>query len=324
MLAARGLHSPAVVVSDENVATHYAGRVMEGLNAADIKVHPVVLQPGEQFKNLATIERLWNAFTQAGVDRSSCVIALGGGVIGDLAGFAAATYLRGIAWVVVPTTLLAMVDASLGGKTGFDLSSGKNLVGAFHPPRFVLADPDVLQTLLPAELRSGMAEVIKHAIIAGPQLFEACSAGWLRVNERLEEIVRRAMAVKVRVIQIDPYEQNERAKLNLGHTLGHAIEHASGYRLRHGEAVAIGMVAAARLAERLGIGERGLAETIERVLRGLDLPTEVPPDLPRERVLQAIGVDKKRASGKVRLVLPVRIGEVRRGIEIDDLGMLLD
>jgi 3-dehydroquinate synthetase len=144
------------------------------------------------------------------------------------------------------------------------------------------------------------------------------------VNERLEEIVRRAMAVKVRVIQIDPYEQNERAKLNLGHTLGHAIEHASGYRLRHGEAVAIGMVAAARLSERLGIGERGLAETIERVLRGLDLPTEVPPDLPRERVLQAIGVDKKRASGKVRLVLPVRIGEVRSGIEIDDLGMLLD
>jgi 3-dehydroquinate synthetase len=236
-----------------------------------------------------------------------------------MAGFTAATFMRGCNWVCVPTTLLSMVDASIGGKTGFDLPEGKNLVGAFNPPRLVLADPDVLSTLPERELRSGFAEVVKHGIIADPELFDLCAQGWETVNSRLPEVVRRGMAVKVKVIEDDPYEQGVRAALNLGHTIGHAVELVSGFSLLHGEAVAIGMVAEARLAERLAVAGPGLSEALKSTLTALGLPVEIPKDLEREKLISAMKVDKKKRSGVIRFVLPVKIGEVKVGVVVENL-----
>ncbi len=323
LLQAHGLNSPLGMVCDANVAEIYADKVFESLASAGYAACPVTIQAGEAYKTLATVQDLWSGFLNAGLERSSTVIAIGGGVTGDLAGFAAATYLRGVRWVNIPTSLLAMIDASLGGKTGADLPQGKNLVGAFYPPTLVLADPAVLATLPEPEIRSGLAEVIKHGIIGDEYLFDCCAQGWGAILERMEEIVRRAMAVKIQVIQTDPYEQGQRAALNLGHTLGHGLELASDYRLRHGEAVAIGIVAAARLSERLGLAEAGLAQRIARTLSRVGLPVEIPDGLDREKILAAMQVDKKRKDGKVRLALPIRIGEVRVGIAIDDLQELL-
>ena len=316
-----GLSGKAVVVSDTNIAPIYAAHVQDTLRIADINSQLVVIPAGEANKTMHTVSVLWETFLKAGLERGSTVVALGGGVVGDLAGFAAAVFLRGVNWVILPTTLLAMVDSSLGGKTGADLPQGKNLVGAFHPPRLVLADPLTLATLSEVELRSGLAEVVKHGVIGDPALFESCQKGWKSVQSDWVDMVRRAMAVKVQVIQEDPFEKGRRAALNLGHTVGHAVEQASGYRLRHGEAVAIGMVAEARLSERLRLAETGLAETIAETLHGLGLPTEIPTGLNRELIERAMQVDKKRAGGSVRFALPVRVGEVRVGIEIGDLRL---
>jgi len=247
---------------------------------------------------------------------------LGGGVTSDLAGFAAATYLRGVRWVAAPTTLLAMADASLGGKTGFDLPQGKNLVGAFHPPCLVLADPQTLATLPQRELRAGLGEVVKAGLIADPNLFELCAQGWPVVSERLDEVVRRSMAVKVRIVQADPYERGRRTVLNLGHTLGHAVETASDYQLLHGEAIAIGLVAEARLAERLGLAHNGLAKRIAACLAGLGLPTEIPADLPPEAIIRAAMIDKKRIAGNLRFALPIHPGCVRVGVTVPDWDQL--
>jgi len=283
-----------------------------------------VCPAGEESKTIGTIETLWNVFLDAGIERRSTVVALGGGVMGDLAGFAAATYKRGIPWVVVPTSLLAMCDASLGGKTGADLPQGKNLIGAFHPPSLVIIDPATLDTLPEKEMRNGMAEVIKHGIIGDPVLFEVCNLGWEALTDNWDEIIRRAIAVKVQVIQNDPYEKGERAVLNLGHTLGHAIEAVSNYTIRHGEAVSIGIVASARLAVRLGIAERGVEAIIRETLQGLGLPTEIPEEIDRIRLRDVMMLDKKRTSGKIQMIVPVRIGEVKWGIEIEDIGLLVD
>ncbi len=318
-----GLLGAVALVADSNVAPLYGQLARESLAAAGCSPSLVTLTAGEQYKTMAAIQELWGGFLASGLDRSSTVLALGGGVTGDLAGFAAATFLRGVRWIGAPTSLLAMVDASLGGKTGADLPQGKNLIGAFHPPSLVLADPEVLETLPEAELRSGLAEVVKHGLIADPQLFELCALGFAAVHANLPEIVKRAMAVKIQVIEVDPFEQGQRAALNLGHTLGHAIELASDYRLRHGEAVAIGTVAAARYAEKIGLAERGLAESVRSVLAGLGLPTEIPAGLDRSRMLAGIGVDKKRKGGKVRLALPLRVGEVVVGIPLENPADLL-
>jgi len=323
-LRERKLTGPLALVSDEHVASLYAELALSSLREAGYNVQPVVIPAGEQHKTLATANRLWEAFVQAGVERSGTVIALGGGVVGDLAGFAGAVYLRGVRWVTLPTSLLAMVDASLGGKTGCDLPQGKNLVGAFHPPSLVLADPLVLSTLPEAELRNGMAEVLKHGILGDPELFERCCRGWERLREELDPIVRQAMAVKLRIIEEDPYEGGRRASLNLGHTLGHALEQASDFQIRHGEGVAVGTLAAARLAEQMGLAQAGLAAKIEAALEGLGLPTQIPPGLERERILAAMRLDKKRLSGKLRLALPTRIGACRWGVEIDDPAQLLE
>jgi 3-dehydroquinate synthase len=283
----------------------------------------LTLPAGEAYKTLDIVNQLWHGFLEAGLDRKGTVIALGGGVIGDVTGFAASTFMRGVSWVAVPTTLLAMVDASLGGKTGFDLPDGKNLIGSFHPPKLVLADPQVLKTLPEAEFISGLAEVVKHGIISDPDLFNLCSRGLDWVQEHPEEIVRRTLAVKIKIIEEDPYEKGSRAALNLGHTVGHAVELVSGFRLRHGEAVAIGMVAEAKLAERLTVAGKGLSEAVAETLRALKLPTQIPEDLPREEIIRAMSVDKKKSSGVVRFALPAEIGKVEL-VDVKDLEMVFE
>ena len=319
-----GLKGPIGLVSDLNVAKLYAEIVTSNLEFAGYQVNRIVIPAGEEHKNITTIQRIWSEFLTARLERSSTIVALGGGVVGDLAGFAAATFLRGIRWVAVPTTLLAMVDASLGGKTGADLPQGKNLIGAFYPPDLVLADPEVLASLPKPEMRSGLAEVVKHGIIGDPALFEICKQGWITVNNSLDEVVRRAMAVKVKVVSEDPYEQNRRAVLNLGHTLGHAIELASNYQLRHGECVAIGMIAATKMSIRCGFADFELLTRIERTLLGLGLPVSIPDDVPLDTILNGIMVDKKKKSGQVRLVLPVAIGDVKIDYAIDRVEELFD
>ena len=306
-----------IIVTDENVAKHHLEKIQNLFNAKS-----VIVPAGEEYKNLKTVSLLWKSFLENGLDRTSTVIALGGGVIGDMAGFAASTYMRGVDWIAVPTTLLAMVDASIGGKTGFDLPQGKNLIGSFHPPKLVIADPSLLLTLTERELRSGMAEVVKHGIISDPELFALCSNGMDWVKAHLEEIVKRALAVKIQIIEEDPYEKGIRAALNLGHTVGHAVELASKFELRHGEAIAIGMVAEAKYAERIGVARKGLADEISTVLSGLGLPVEIPADMPREEIINAMRVDKKKSAKSVRFALPVEIGKVEL-VEVSDLESVI-
>jgi 3-dehydroquinate synthase len=315
-LRLRGLRGPVALVTDQRVAACHLEPALSALRSAGFAAHPVVLPAGEEHKTLATVAGLWSQFLAAGLDRSSTVVALGGGVVSDLAGFAAATYLRGVRWVAVPTTLLGMVDASLGGKTGIDLPQGKNLAGAFHQPALVLADPRLLATLPLSELRSGLAEVVKHGVIADPELFALCESG-LPAPEILLTIIRRAVAVKIAVVTQDPFESGLREVLNFGHTVGHAVERALDYHIRHGEAVSIGMAVEARLAESLGFAEPGLANRLCAALRRLGLPVELPPGLPEGPYRAALRLDKKRQAGHARLSLPVRVGEVRPGVTVD-------
>ena len=312
-----------VIVTDENVAQFHLAKIGSVLQSSSHDPRFIVLPAGEKYKNLNTVSHLWNGFLQNGLDRKSTVIALGGGVIGDMAGFAASTYMRGVQWICIPTTLLSMVDASIGGKTGFDLPQGKNLIGSFYPPKLVLADPQLLKTLPQREFISGMAEVVKHGMISDPELFHFCACGWDWVKSNLEDVVRRAMAVKVKVIEEDPYEKGFRAALNLGHTVGHAVELVSKFELLHGEAISIGLVAEARYAERIGIAEPGLSDTITGVLSGYGLPVRIPENLPREEILRAMRVDKKKDAKKVRFALPISIGKVEL-VEITDFESVLE
>lgn len=305
VLAERGLTGPAVLVTDEAVAA--ARPLPAGLPR-------IVIPAGEAHKNLTTIQQLYDGFLKHGLDRAGLVVAVGGGVLGDMAGFAAATFMRGVRWVNVPTTLLAMVDASLGGKTGVDLPQGKNLVGAFHPPALVVSDPRVLATLPPAERTAGMAEVIKHGVIDDPALFEKLEGGGPFGS--LDDL-ERAIRVKVRVVEEDPFERGRRATLNLGHTLGHGVEAASGFQLRHGAAVAIGLAGEARLAEQLGLAEPGLADRLINTLTRAGLPVRAPGLAPAA-VRAAMSSDKKKAGGRLKFALARRLGDVAWGVEIDE------
>ncbi len=322
-LKLHGLQGPFALVTDKNVAAIYLPRALSSLREAGYLVKPFIISPGETSKTISTVSNFWNGFLELGMERTSTVVALGGGVVGDLAGFAAATYLRGIPWMYIPTSLLAMVDASLGGKTGADLPQGKNLVGAFHAPQLVLTDPETLDTLPQIELSSGMAEVIKAGIIGDQRLFSICAQGWQAITANRGEIIRRAMAVKIRVIEVDPFESGIRAALNFGHTIGHALELISNFDLRHGEAVAIGMVSEAWIAEEIGLAEIGLSDQIKSVCMQLGLLTDVPNDYSWGAILNAMQVDKKRACGRVRFALPRRVGDVKVGVEVEDLGLLL-
>jgi len=322
LLLARELQNP-IIVTDENVAKFHAEKVVASLSKAGFKPKIVTFAPGEEHKNLNTISFLWKSFLQNGLDRKSTVLALGGGVIGDITGFAASTYMRGVNWVGIPTTLLSMVDASLGGKTGFDLPEGKNLIGSFHPPKLVLADPQLLKTLPEAELVSGLTEVVKHGIISDPELFSLCLRGLNWVKNNLEEIAKRAMAVKIRIIEEDPYETGIRAALNLGHTVGHAVELVSKFELRHGEAVAIGIVVEAKYAEKIELSNKGTSKVINNALRALGLPVDIPKDLLREEIVRAMRMDKKKNTNAIRFALPVEIGKVEL-VDVMDLERVLD
>lgn len=312
LLAARGLQvGPVAVVSNPDIFAAQGERLLASLRAAGFS--PVVhLAPtGEDFKTFATVGEMYATFAAAGMDRKCAVIALGGGVVGDMAGFAAATWLRGVPFVQCPTSLLAMVDASVGGKTGVDLPQGKNLVGAFKQPSAVIMDTSVLETLPAAEYRSGLGEVIKQGIIGAPELFAQLEAYG---PTSMKHLVTDSVRVKVRLVQEDPFEKGNRAWLNLGHTFGHAIEQASEYGLRHGECVAIGTVAAAWMAREIGLCSAETAERITRVITHLGLPTRVPSDLASAMNVASIraymGQDKKRVAGKIRFVLPRAIGDV--------------
>ncbi len=322
-LGALGVGSRVVLVSDENVYPLHGEDVASSLRSDGFAVSPVVLPPGERAKTIESAQRIWKECLAAGLERSDCILAVGGGVVGDLAGFAAATWLRGVRWANVPTTLLSMVDASIGGKTGIDLPEAKNMIGAFHAPSLVLSDVTTLLTLPVREFRCGLAETIKHAVIGDPGLISGlplfrglrdaapdATFDELSDMEALSAYVARAVAVKVRLVSADPFEKGVRAKLNLGHTVGHAVEVVSGFSVKHGEAVAIGMVEEARIAERLGMASRkGLAEIIARILVSVGLPAELPGGRPLEDFLPAMRHDKKKKDGSVRFALPLDIGE---------------
>jgi shikimate kinase / 3-dehydroquinate synthase len=309
-LAALELTGQAAIVTQPVLGLLYGGRLRESLAAAGIRSAVIPMPDGEAAKNLATVSMLYDEFFRLGLERSSTVVALGGGVVGDVAGFAAGTYLRGLPVVQAPTTLLAMVDSSIGGKTGVDLPGGKNLVGVFHQPRGVLCDPAVLATLPQVELRCGLAEVVKAAVIADAELFSLLedavrqAAAW-----PLAEIVRRSVGIKAAVVAADPTEQGLRATLNLGHTIGHAVELASGYRYRHGEAVSIGLVGAARLAASLDLCGAEVPQRVVRLLEGIGLPTAYT-GLDPAVVEAGLAADKKRRAGRLRWILPVAIGQV--------------
>jgi shikimate kinase/3-dehydroquinate synthase len=300
-----GRWTNVAVVSDEVVGPLYAGQAAASLEAAGLQVTRCTMPAGEAHKTLATVSDLYNQFLRAGLDRSGLVVALGGGVVGDVVGFAAATYMRGLPLVQVPTTLLAMIDSGVGGKTGVDLPAGKNLVGAFKQPALVVVDPGVLASLPSADFRAGLAEVVKAGIIGSPELFDRLEDG----QTELPWIVREAAAVKIDVVQTDPYEQGRRAVLNLGHTFGHAFERLSNYQLRHGEAVSMGMAVATRLAMHLEHCPPDVGQRIIGLLDHLGLPTTLP-DYAAEAVWEAMTSDKKKRGKRMRFVLPLDIGQV--------------
>lgn len=272
--------------------------------------------PGEASKTRETWCRLTDELLAAGYGRDSVIVALGGGVVGDMAGFVAATYHRGLPLVQVPTSLLAMVDASIGGKTGVDTPAGKNLVGAFHPPVAVLIDPAVLATLPDREYRAGLAEVIKHALIADADHFDWLQAGIDRILARepatLERLLRTSVSIKAAVVAEDEREAGRRAVLNAGHTVGHAIERCTDWQVHHGEAVAVGLSTEAGVGERAGITGPGVRAALDQLLGAAGLPTSLPPQLSAETMLQAMRHDKKNRHGEIRLSLPARIGTMHR------------
>ncbi len=310
---ARQLRGRVLVVSDETVAGLYLSRLEPALRP--VAHHAVVILPdGENQKTLANWQRLIEALVALGAQRDATVLALGGGVIGDLAGFAAACYMRGIRLIQVPTTLLAQVDAAIGGKTGVNLAAGKNLVGAFHAPAAVVVDIDTLATLNARDYRAGLAEVVKYGAIRDPAFFawleQAADGLAARQAEVLIEAVQRSVCNKAEVVAADEREAGERALLNFGHTFGHALETATAYqRYRHGEAVAIGMRLAARLSELLHLAPEGTAQRLDSLLTRLGLETVLEPAQDRERLLELMRLDKKNQAEQIRLVLLQGIGQ---------------
>lgn len=302
---------PFLVIADSNVAPLYGAAVAQALGAS-----LATFAAGEKHKTLDTVHELYRACVAHHMERSGTLVAVGGGVVGDVVGFVAATFMRGVRWVNLPTTVLAMADAAIGGKVGVDLPEGKNLVGAFHPPALILADFDTLPTLPEAETRNGLAEVFKSALIGDPALFQQFTAP-NPVPVDLAAIIRRAAAVKVGIVNTDPYEAGERALLNLGHTVGHAVEVASGFQLRHGEAVAVGLVAAARIAEASQLASANLTEATRLGLQRLGLPTRAP-GLDPDHIFTLMKRDKKKAEGQLKFVLAKQPGDLVRGVVVSD------
>jgi 3-dehydroquinate synthase len=328
----RGKH--VLLLSDSNVAPLYAEKVRAALLSAKPELHisQFTLPAGEQSKTLANFGHAIDALATLGATRDACVFALGGGVVGDLAGFAAACWMRSIDCVQLPTTLLAMVDSSVGGKTAVDIAHGKNLVGAFHPPRAVIADTDALHTLPLREMSAGMAETIKYGAIRDPLFFE-----WLhserdsllvRDTAALTQAIARSCEHKAEIVERDPLEKGERVLLNFGHTFAHAIETEQGYsgvnnrNFNHGEAVAVGMVLAAKLSADLGMASAEDADALAALLFSYGLPTMLPTALEPKKLAARMRLDKKSIAGRLRLVLWRGIGRAEVVPDVDEAAVL--
>ena len=303
------------VISDENVASRFAETVLAGLKETGRQSTLITVPPGEESKTMERAEAICQRMIEAGLDRSSFVVALGGGMVGDLAGFVAAIYHRGIPCVQIPTTLLAQVDSSIGGKTAVNTAAGKNLIGAWHQPALVISDVDTLTTLPPREFRQGFAEIIKHAVIRDAGMFEMMK----RFDKaEMAALIRRNVEIKAAIVAADERETTgERALLNFGHTIGHAIERAGEYHdFLHGEAVSLGMVAACEISVRKAGLSGAERERIVRTLETFELPTRLPAGFPREKILSAIPFDKKFAQGAVRFVVVPKIGSARLATDV--------
>lgn len=316
--------SAAAVLFDANTRP-YARRVQASLRRARTRAIPISLPSGESAKTPAALAGLWEAFAAEGLDRRSAVVAVGGGALGDLAGFAAATYMRGVAAVLVPTTLLAQVDASIGGKTAVNLRAGKNLAGTFTQPRGVLIDPSTLRTLSDRDYATGLAEVVKYGVICDAKLISRLESSAERIRQRrdpalLGRLIDRCVRIKAAVVTRDERESGPREILNYGHTIGHALERAAGYRMTHGEAVAVGMAVEARIAAELGLASPAFVKRQDALIVALGLPVRrrLPPSSPaaRERFWAALRLDKKSRDGAPRFVLPRAPGRVRRGVVV--------
>src|SRR5437867_696167 len=311
-----GLRGKVAVITNPTVAQLYLDTVHESLSGAGFDVTPMLIPDGEQHKDLRSLAVIYDRLIAERFERDSAIVALGGGVIGDLTGFAAATFLRGIPYVQVPTTLLAQVDSSVGGKTGVNHQEGKNLIGAFYQPRLVLIDVEVLPTLPRREFVAGMAEVIKYGIIEDPHLFaflEQNLAGFLALSSELvEEIIATSCAIKAKVVEKDEREEDYRSILNFGHTVGHALEALTGYgRFLHGEAVAVGMVQAASISLSQGFCDERSLGRIRQLITAAGLPSEIPPDIKPPGLVKSMEVDKKSSGGRIKFVLCEAIGKTR-------------
>lgn len=323
--------SHAVVITDQNVESQHAQQAAASLAEAGAEVDVLVIEAGEESKSVDSAALLWDQMLAVGIDRKTVVVAVGGGVVGDLAGFVAATFARGLALVQVPTTLLAQVDSSVGGKVGINLAGAKNMVGAFWQPAGVLVDTAVLATLPEREYRSGLAEVVKYGVILDAEFFAYLEKHASELDKRdaavLERVIARCCRLKAEVVEADEREETgRRAVLNYGHTFAHALETVSGYgQFLHGEAVAIGMLCASRLAERLGRVDRDFTMRQHKLLSALGLPVELPA-IDRRALLAAMAHDKKVEHGRLRFVLPTRMGHVELVGDVpeDDVRAALD
>jgi 3-dehydroquinate synthase len=311
------------IISDSNVAPLFANRVKKSLRSAGFQPTLITIRAGERFKTLTQVGVICDQMIAAGLDRQSFVIGLGGGMIGDLSGFVAAIYHRGIPHIQIPTTLLAMVDSSIGGKTGVDMRAGKNLIGAFHQPSLVIDDLGVLKTLPRREFNQGFAEIIKHAVIADAKMFRKLESWRAGDVSALQELTKRNVDIKSQIVATDERDRTgARAVLNFGHTIGHAIERAGNYsKFLHGEAVSLGIVAACTIS----VTKAGLRpeqrDAVVSLLEQFGLPTRLPSKFPRRKVLDAVMVDKKFEDGKIRFVVTPRIGaaHIAHDVTLDDI-----
>lgn len=320
-----------VIITDEKVKKLFGLKLFEALKKAGFKASLISVPPGEKTKNLNAARGVLEKMAGAGLKRDGGVIALGGGVIGDLAGFVSSVFMRGIRLIHIPTTLLAMIDSSLGGKTGVDLEAGKNLVGTFYQPRAIFIDPGVLPELPMSEFRNGLAEMVKHAVIASPRLFSMMEKFHGRITGRnpalLEKLIVENIGIKKRIVEADQKEnmslvaagrldrsasaQSSRMFLNYGHTIGHAIEKVTNYEIPHGEAVSIGMCMENIIAVKKGFLNAETALRIREILKTLGLPTRLPGNIPLKAIDRALRADKKTIGGKIYFALPVRLGKMK-------------
>ena len=316
LLRQAGLRGKVAVVTNPTVAQLYLDSLNDALHLADFTVVPILVPDGEEHKSLKSLATIYDRLVAERLERKSCILALGGGVIGDLAGFAAATYLRGVPYVQVPTTLLAQVDSSVGGKTAVNHEDGKNLIGAFYQPKLVLIDIAVLRSLPRRELTAGLAEVIKYGVIEDAALFSLLEQSIDKIiglnEEMLTRIIATSCAIKARVVEADEREDDYRAVLNFGHTIGHALEAATGYRkFLHGEAVGVGMVKAATLSVNQRFCDVASLKRVVALVQKAGLPVEIPPEVAPASLIQAMEIDKKVAGGKIKFIMCEGIGRTR-------------